>query len=182
MIKEFFERMWKLEEQGVNAILAGDLTQARRIVRQMNEYPDEQYTLKLRIKLASMLSKGECPDAIDRAHHILGYKWGDPYALSILRLGNPAVNSKCKIFELDVHAGARCRTPLGSFPSEYTCTFIVVAETTEQALTYIAKAFGVIEGSPLVVNKETIHPEGAQNADIQGVYDCSPFSKIEGAV
>lgn len=182
MIKEFFEKMWELEEQGIDAVLAGDLTQARRIARKLKDYPDEQYTLNLRIKLANMLNKGEYHEAVERAHQILSYKWGDMFALLVLRIDNPEINANCKIFEIDIHAGVPCLTPLGGFSSAYTATFVVVAETQEAALKYIGGVCRVSKTDKLIINRMTLLNGDSQAGDRQGVYSCSPFSKITDMV
>ena len=182
MIEEFFATMIRLENEGIEAVFAMDLTRARRVVRQLKMYPDEQYTLQLRIKLAKLLQQGELEEARDLAQQVLCNKWGDSYALYALRLNNPATSPKCKVFGIELHAGVACATPLGQFPSEHTVTFGVVAESQEAAIKYIELACGIHKTEQVMVNKHFISEESLEGADNQGVYSCSTFSKIKAVI
>lgn len=182
MFKEFFEVMYELESEGIQALLDKDLTQARRVARKLSNYPDEQYTMKLRIKLMKLLEDGAYAGVKDLAYKILGYKWSDEIALFALRAENPRATSKCRVFEIEVHAGVSSYTPLGQFPSEYTVTFEVVAESKEAALQYIKSACGVISSGPLVTNRVKSAAGKFDGTEQQGVYSCSTFAPVQVVV
>lgn len=171
----------KIRDKAWDLVLEGNFRGARNLLKRIRHSfcvsESERAIALVEAKILQM--KGEYEAAKIRVRESMGYLWGISDGLLIASTANPKIDSGSLNFRIKILGGRATFGCFTQFSERHVGTFDVIADSREEALTYIKEVANFAEPERMLVLECTTTPLEAGEFRHRGVILTYPFEILK---